>query len=236
MTTHAGRCVLRGRAICSGSQTFLWPEGSKHRLRFVGLQTSGTTNTAGAGGDTQYTLNNWVDNVGAVYGTVQDSSTADVYVTAKSSITYYRADVTAAYMVKIRVAACTFNDATQICVPIDPNPAGYVVLDGGTIINVDTNLYLPAGSVHTWQAIPNKGNVFTGWTTPAGQDLAFHVALPVNYPYTMQSHWSPAKTVSFNTNPPNLKVRIDQTSIGTPYSYDFAPASTHTHWCGLSAD
>src|SRR5579883_1054918 len=58
-----------------GSQTFLWPVGTKHRLRFVGVQTSGdqtTGSAAGSAGDTQYTLTNWVDNVGAVYSVAPD--------------------------------------------------------------------------------------------------------------------------------------------------------------------
>jgi len=232
--------------IYTGGATFLWPAGSKHTLQF--LTDTGASFQTSSDQTAEYGFNGWVDNAGLL----SLGSNPVQTITADPRITAFTATLTISYRVMLNFFTPPDN-LPPVCSAgsIPPNvfrPG--VVLVNGICYWSSTTLYIQAGAAML-NAIPFPGFVFLGWQ--GGQSsTAYLTSLNIVGPTTITPTFSPAKRVTFLTNPPGLQVLIDHTPtptrpatgpcqnealpVAAPATitplcvgdFDFAPNSTHT--------
>jgi uncharacterized protein (TIGR03437 family) len=197
------------------TQTFLWPQGSKHTIQFPFTEgPSGTTLPYQLSGDglTQYVFGDWQAG-----GTSLGNGAANVTITADPSIPSVIAQLTVNYLATVLFPNSS-STATCAAAPGDPSAAGFVdgvVYFNGICIATTTAAFVPAGTIPLVE-FPFPGWVFYGWainntirTTQVG-------SYNMTGPTTFQPLFSIAKRVHFMTNPPQLNVLVDRTQSQTP--------------------
>jgi uncharacterized protein (TIGR03437 family) len=206
--------------------TLVWPIGSKHIVAFltdsaIAGQVPGAVQTS-SDGTTQYVLSSWADNAGLL---VPNSDPVQT-VTADPRITSLQANLSVFYRVTVSFYNGNPND------PITPPACGAPGVNlSGTIhpgeVFVGTlcfwssaNVYVQAGSLVSFNAIPFPGFVFTGWSVNSGPVSPYLTSLKVNSPMLMAPSFIAAKRVHFLTSPPGLNLLIDHTQIPTRTSND----------------
>ena len=240
-----GRFAVDG-VVYAGAASFLWPTGSKHTLQFF---LDGTQNyQSSVDGTVQYGFNGWVDNAALLTAGANPVQT----VTADPRITSFTAKLTVNYRVALNFFTPP-DGLSPACPAVGSIPSDVfrpgVVTVAGFCFWSSANLFVPAGPV-VLNAIPFPGFVFLGWQS-SQSSTAFLTTLTIKGPTTISPMFSPAKRVTFQTNPPALNVLIDHTVTSTRSGtgacqsqalplqapatitplcvgdFDFAPNSTH---------
>ncbi len=232
--------------VYTGAASFLWPAGSKHTLQF--LTDDGVSFQSSPDHTAEYGFNGWVDNAGLL----SLGSNPVQTITADPRITSFIANLNVSYRVSLNFFTAPDNlspSCSGTSIPSNVFRPG-VVLVNGLCYWSSTTVYLAAGSVML-NAIPFPGFVFLGWQ--GGQTAtAYLTSLNIVGPTTITPTFSPAKRVTFLTNPLGLEVLIDHTPTPTRPApgacqsemlpvqapatitplcfgdFDFAPNSTHT--------
>jgi len=239
------------------TQTFLWPEGSKHVVQF--LFTIGPAGTplpyqSSLDGKTEYFFSGWTAN-----GTSLGSGLPAVTLTAEPSLTSVIATLSIQYQVVVSFPA----GSAASCSGAPGNPSttgtgyqGGIAYFNGTCLATTTTLFLPAGTISLVE-YPYPGWVFYGWVVNGYNNGAIGT-YTLKGPSTFTPQFSIAKRVNFMTNPPGYTVLVDRTISQTPLlpasngatcnpstnllpplppagfpalcigSFDFLPGSTHT--------
>jgi len=190
-----------------GSQSFVWPTGSKHTLEADVLTQTGSI-------DTRFTFNSWEDD----RGLMGNSGGAVQTVTANPAISFFKVTYTREFRVQF-----IFYSAPGVANGVGcENPgAGSSLFPGQVYVNqtcyqTSFSSYHALGEVLNLTAVPNPGFVFTGWLVngnPPGD--AFLRTYAVRGPAVIAPQFAPAKRVLFYTDPQELQVSIDQTPFNT---------------------
>jgi hypothetical protein len=143
-----------------GSQTFLWPQGSKHIVQFLQSSFPDGAYQLSLDGGTKYAFLSWVDNAGN-----QISNDPFQTVTASPSVTSLKASLKVSYRVMLRFSAAPAG--VGACgapgnAPQDGVRTGIVYIDS-SCYGADADVYLDPG-VHKLNAFPYPGSVFSGWS------------------------------------------------------------------------
>ena len=193
----------------ASAASFLWPQGSKHTLDILPVQSAATYKA-------QFAFTGWTDSTGILTG----SSPIQI-VTADPGISWYKASVTLQYAVTLNFYTCPAGSGN--C-----NSPGTVLVNN-TPYTENTDVYLNAGSKVTLQAVPNPGYVFTGWLAGIGNSSqAFLNSFTLNAPVQVFPQFLPAGAMTLASNPPGLKVLADRTLVFTPVTLDWGLGTTHT--------
>jgi len=231
--------------IYTGAASFFWPAGSKHTLQF--LTDFGQTYQSSPDQTAEYSFDGWVDNAGLLSLGNNPVQT----VTADPRITSFMATLTVAYLVNLNFFTPPDN-LPPVCpgtsIPSNVFRPG-VVLINGICYWSSAKLYLSGNVI--LNAVPFPGFVFLGYQT-SQSSTAYLTSINVIGPTSISPIFSPAKRVTFMTNPPGLNVLIDHTvtptrsgsgpcqsqalPVAAPATmtplcfgdFDFAPNSTHT--------
>jgi len=189
------------------SQSFIWPQGSKHTLYAPPEQDSGTAHS-------KYTFQTWQWSGGQLLGN-------PTVVTADSSITSYQALFGLQYGLNIMFNSCP--DPTQPC--ISPG----VVTVNGAQITVSQEIYEAAQGAVILQAYPNPGYVFAGWQSGSAELIqGFQTTITMNAAVTVTALFEPVQFVNLATVPPGLIVLADRTAVPTPAAVQWGLNTTHT--------
>jgi|SRR5579871_223883 len=236
--------------------SFAWPAGSQHIVVFITDpilpgQAANTVVQTAPQGDTQYLFKSWVDNLGLIQPTSDPVQT----VTADPSLTTLTAQINIAYRIELNFIAETGKVFPPTCGAPGAIPPGFfrpgIVFIGNTCFWASANVFVPAGTLVALNAFPYPGFAFLNWTSNVSSPDAYLTSMTINGPVILSPHFTPAKRVTFLTNPLQLNVSIDHTTVPTrripsicdspqpvvtitgfqPLCYgdfDFAPGSTHT--------
>jgi hypothetical protein len=172
-TEPSGANFMVDGALYNGSQTFLWPQGSKHIVQFpFSVRPDGTTATfqETIDGTTRYNFAGWTDNRGLI-----SSNAPNQTITADPAITSLKASVSIQYRIAIRISNVPVP--TPACAaPGDPTQnavSGGIVYIGGQCYASDADVWMNAGEIPI-SAFPYPGWVFTGWNI-GGQPLSSYL-------------------------------------------------------------
>lgn len=197
------------------TQTFLWPQGSKHIVQFVFTQDNSGNNLpyqSSLDGKTEYFFNGWSANSTAIAGGV-----AAVTITADPSLSSVIATLTIQYQVSVNFLA----GSASSCGGAPSNPSltgtgyqGGIVYFNGICVAATTTLFMPAGAI-TLVQYPYPGWVFYGWNI-GGYNYGSIGTFNLVAPTTFTPQFSIAKRVHFMTNPPGYTVLVDRTTSQTP--------------------
>ena len=186
-----------------GSQTFVWPTGSKHTLDAdLENQTGGV--------DTRWTFSAWKDN----RGLLGDGTKRLQTVTANPAITSYEI----AYSVEHRIQFIFYSapglPSGATCSTSSAFPGQLFV--NNVCFQTSYAAYYPANQELSMQAVPNAGFVFTGWLVngnpPGDSSLRTYT---VRNPAVISPVFAPAKRVLFFTEPEGLRVSVDRSPFDT---------------------
>lgn len=255
-TSPSGARFAVDGKVYNQAVSLAWPAGSQHIVVFItdpvlpGQPPNTVVQTAPQG-DTEYAFKSWVDNLGLIQPTSDPVQT----VTADPSLTTLTANVNVGYRVQLNFIAETGTALPPTCGAPGAIPPGYfrpgIVFIGNQCFWSSTNVFVPAGNQVALNAFPYPGFVFLNWTSNIAPTNSYLTSIVVNGPVILSPHFSPAKRVTFLTNPLQLNVSIDHTTVPTrrlpsicespqpvvtitgfqPLCYgdfDFAPGSTHT--------
>ena len=196
------------------TQTFLWPQGSKHIVSFVfSLDNSG--NSLGyqlsSNGQTQFIFNGWTAASQSVGG-----GASSVVITADPSIPSVIAALQENYLVQLQFP----NSGSTSCNGGPGNPTGTGTISGivyfnGTCYSTTQSFFLAAGPIPLL-AYPYPGWVFYGWQINNNFTLATTNTYTLTGPATITPLFSIAKRIHMMTNPPGLTVLLDRTLSQTP--------------------
>jgi len=203
-TTPNGATYTVDGQTTSQPTSALWPAGSAHTL-----SVTDTTQTNLILGE-QLVFQQWQWAQGSFLNPT-------ITVTSDPAITSYTAVFAAFYALNVNF-----------------NPCGGSGSPGTVYVNqapttCDSQIFLPAGSAVTVQAIPNNGYVFVGWYSAMNQViLGFQSTVTLNGPTTVYPHFAPAQNVNFATAPAGLQVLADYSTITTPYTLQWGLGTVHT--------
>ena len=220
--TYGPEFMVDGQRF-TGTQVFVWPEGSKHIVQFL-LSVNGDGDVLPYQSNDftdqiRWSFSGWKDNQGLL---VPSSSTIQT-ITATPLLTSLIAQVNTTYRVHIQY----FNSpGPGSCsgAPADPtanNRYGIVYIES-TCVSTSADFWMPAGNIKL-SAYPFTGYLFTGWMVNGNALpnsflntyyglLGYNLTGPVN----LIPVFMPAKRVSFRTNPPGLTVLVDHVPLNTP--------------------
>jgi uncharacterized protein (TIGR03437 family) len=198
------------------TQTFTWPQGSKHIIAFTfSLASDGSTlgYQVSNNGQYQFLFNGWTVG-GQSYG----GGTARITVTADPSIPSIIATLSENFLVSLQFP----NSSATSCNGGPGNATGTGTISGivyfnGTCFSTTQNLFLPSGQIPLI-AIPYPGWVFYGWQINNQFTVPSLGAYMLAGPATITPLFSIAKRVHFMTNPPGLTVLLDRAPSQTPYT------------------
>lgn len=204
------------------SQLFLWPVGSKHILQFpfsvdangnlLGYQSSNF-------GTVQWAFSGWTDNLGLLAPTSAPVQT----IIATPGLTSILGNITPSFQLTITYVAGAGSGGTNTqCggAPGTPTPGAYgwgLIYINGTCYSDSVVTYLPAGQV-ILNAFPFPGYGFLGFGAAGNPASSYLYSFNMTQATALTALFSPAKRVSFRTNPLGLSVTIDQDTIQTPPS------------------
>ncbi len=190
-----------------GTQTFLWPAGSKHTIMAESAQY-------------------WFPGRRSTFAGWQESSNKlsltgeTINVTADPAITFYRANYNDEYLIRFNFYSC------------DPSAPGHcrppgTISVGGTVIFRDHELWSPLNTVLSLVAQPNPGFVFAGWGPAGGHSTSAILEYTVKGTATFSGMFAAAKQVTLLTDPPNLLVAPDRTPTRAPAEVDWGLGTSH---------
>ncbi len=186
-----------------GSQSFVWPTGSKHTLDAdLENQTGGV--------DTRWTFTTWKDN----RGLLGDGTKRLQTVTANPAITSYEVTYTVEHRIQFIFYSAPGLPTGATCSTSSAFPGQLFV--NNVCFQTSYSAYYPANQELSMQAVPNTGFVFTGWLVngnpPGDSSLRTYT---VKNPAVISPIFSPAKRVLFYTDPEGLRVSVDRTPFDT---------------------
>lgn len=232
--------------LYTGSNTFIWPVGSKHIFLLAGRNCDGTTLP---GGPVQY------DTFCTTRYTVSppaELTSQPAIITADPQFKSISLGATVEYRVRVSffdggdsgTAALVGPPATP-CLGLraaaTPETPALVCVSGKCSFQ-SFEFWAAPGPV-ALGAFPYDGYVFTGWVSNGGSPgptiNPFATSFTVAGPAVIGATFEPAKRVKIYTDPPELKVLVDRQEIQTinpatltrtcpmPGFFDFAEGSTH---------
>ena len=188
-----------------------WPVGSLHTL----WAPSGQGYAYNVGQTVQWQFQGWQWSGGT-------GASNPIQVIADPSIAQYTAVYNTQYLFTLQ-SAC--NPA-----PCTAYPGGATIggANSAGITGVQSSWQAPGASL-TLQVYMNPGWLFAGWqvgTNPLVTGPTYTVTM--NGPTAVTAVFTPAKTVNFATNPPNLQIYADRTLMTTPNSLPWGEGTSHT--------
>jgi uncharacterized protein (TIGR03437 family) len=201
------------------SQTFLWPQGTKHTISFATVRNpDGTYSNYQISQDQQieYTFSGWTDPSGLLAVTGQLTMT----ITADPAITSLIANLTVAY--RTQLVLPNTGTTQPVCGQSPGNPpqdglrAGIVYI-GAQCYGGSTSFYTQTGSV-ILNAIAYPGWAFTGWNINGGTFTPSATSYTVTGPTIIIANFTIAQRVAFLTSPPGMTVLVDRTPTPTSSS------------------
>ncbi len=194
-----------------GSQTFLWPQGSKHIVQFLQSSFPDGAYQLSLDGGTKYAFLSWVDNAGN-----QISNDPFQTVTASPSVTSLKASLKVSYRVMLRFSAAPAG--VGACgapgnAPQDGVRTGIVYIDS-SCYGADADVYLDPG-VHKLNAFPYPGSVFSGWSISGSLTDQYLTSIQLTAPLSITPVFQAAKRVRFITDPPGMQILVDRTPTPT---------------------
>ena len=197
------------------SQTFLWPQGSKHIVQFPVSTFSDGTYQQSLDGNTRFTFGGWTDSSSNI--TVNDPNYT---ITASPSVTELKAVISASFRTQIRFSSAP--DAAVTCGgPGDPLRDGLrvgIVYVDGSCFGTNVDVFLVKG-LHTLSAFPYPGFIFTGWSINGGGADPYARTYDLTGPATIYAAFQPAKRVQFLTSPAGLQVLVDRSPTPTTNTF-----------------
>ena len=235
------------------TQTFLWPQGTKHVIQFI--FTLGPTGTlepyqSSADQQTEYFFGGWTANGASLNG-----GAPAVTVTADPSLTSVIATLGIQYAVTVNFPGGIPSSCVGSGNPI-PTIQNGIVYFNGVCVASSTTIFLPAGQISLVE-YSYPGWVFYGWWINSHLYTSLG-SWNLTGPAQFTPEFSIAKRINFMTNPAGLEVLVDRTLGQTPLvpasngatcnpstnllpplpppgfpalcigSYDLLPGSTHT--------
>lgn len=210
------------------SQVFLWPVGSTHIVQFpftVNALGQTLAYQAGGGGAVQWSFGGWADNLGLLAPAGAPVQTVTVF----SGMTSLIGSVTEVMQLAVTFPTGTGSGASNTncsgapgsptVADGEPGPFGWgLVYVNGTCYSDSTVLFVPAGPV-TLNAFPFPGYGFVGFEYGGNPPDPYLFSYSLTVPGSaIEAVFSPAKRVSFRTNPLALQVTVDSVTINTPPS------------------
>lgn len=207
--------------IYTGTQHFLWPQGTTHVLTYINPVDFNTGLPIGYQQDpanfTHYFFNGWSDNLNLLG---QQGQSLQVVITAMPTLTSVTAQISVTQLLQINypnsaVQALPQNNVCTSASLANDTLGGVIYVDN-VCVPFSTNLYLAAGQ-HTFLATAFPGFAFAGWNVDQfpGSTLA-SMSLTLGYGTTVQPMFVAAKRARFRTNPLGLKVVVDSAELTTP--------------------
>jgi uncharacterized protein (TIGR03437 family) len=192
-----------------GSTTVVWPVGSKHTLTTSPSQEGPLPNS-------RFTFISWT--IGGV--PLNPPAANNITVTSDPGIASIEARFNAEYALILRFFQC--SDESCIYSP-------GTIYAGALSYRWDTDIWVPAGSVLVFQAVPNAGYVFTGWQVGANPLLpTSNFSVTADTPKGVYPRFGVARQVHFDTSPPGMQVVADRNPIPTPNTLEWAWNTDHT--------
>ncbi|HVO97167.1 MAG TPA: IPT/TIG domain-containing protein [Bryobacteraceae bacterium] len=216
-TNPAGPSFMVDGQFYNSTQTFYWPQGSKHILTlFYSFDANGNPlgYQATSDGKTEYTFSGWTLVRPSGNITLPDLT---VTITADPSTVAYVASISTSYQVQLLFPQASPN-ATCSGAPGNAGPTGFqdgVVYLGGACYATSATFFAGAGQI-TLAEFPYPGWVFYGWEINGGFQAPPITSYNITGPTTIMPLFSIAKRVHFLTNPPGLKVVVDSAVSDTP--------------------
>jgi uncharacterized protein (TIGR03437 family) len=202
------------------SQTFLWPQGSKHLLQFLQSTFPDGTYQLSLDASAKYTFSGWVDNANNMVSLDPFQT-----ITASPSVTSLKATLKVFYRVTLRFSAAPVGAGACGApgdAPQDGVRTGLVYVDT-TCFGSDADIYLEPG-VHKLNAFPYPGSVFVGWSVNGSLNNQYLASFTVSAPMNVAPVFQAAKRVRFITDPPGMQVLVDRTP--TPTSVVGSPSGS----------
>ncbi len=202
------------------AQSFLWPVGSKHILQFpfsVDMNGGLLPFQASDYDTVRWTFGGWKDNLGLI----QPSSAAVQTIVAASGLSSIVGTATPSFQLTVTYASGAGDAGTNTqCTgaPGTPTPGALgwgLLYVNGTCYSDSVVTYVPAGQV-ILNAYPFPGYGFLGFGAAGDPGTPYLYRFNLTEATALTALFSPAKRVSFRTNPLGLAVTIDQETIITP--------------------
>jgi hypothetical protein len=137
-STASGASFYVDGQIYTGSASFLWPSGSKHKLNIKSVQYVPLVKT-------RYNFSGWTDSTALL-----SVSTNSLVVTADPAITFYQAAVTVQHAVSLNFFTCAGPDPAACGSP------GTVYVNNAPFLE-NADVYLDSGSLVVLRAAPRPG-------------------------------------------------------------------------------
>ena len=202
----------------NGSQTFLWPAGSKHVLQFPQSYLPDGT-PAGyqqtQDGSTRYAVASWTLSNGS-----SPTGITDLVVVADPSITSIVMNTAISYKVQLRFSSFPVTPPGQCSTnttPQDTVRSGLVIANS-TCYGSDADFFASAGALSVI-AYPFPGFVFGGWAANGGPAIGYAGSVNIAGPTSLVAQFVQAKRISFRTEPAGLNLLIDRTPTPTLPGY-----------------
>lgn len=197
-----------------GQATFLWPLNSTHVLEF---EVIGDGYQYESNGRVRYRFKRWVEASGK---TSWGTRLVQVLV-AEAAFSPITLDLDIEYQVRLQVAGGGYQPSrpdSGCVVPGPSSPGEYrpgIVLLNGRCYDGDTVVWLPPGEL-VLEAYPYPGFAFTGWGIGGSSLTGQLQILQLSTPLDIVANFQPARRVRFLTDPPGLKLIVDQSLTPTP--------------------
>ena len=232
----------------TSSATFFWPKGSRHTVWVDPVQVNA--------GTTRMTFGGWADDKAQL----QAASSPTITVTADPDFLSLKATFVLEYRIDVlfyNTLSTTLPDSPVTCPAGAPGtfstqennlpPPGVVYVDGQCTAN-SISIWRSLTATVLFNVFPARGYVFEGWTANGGPlPDSFLKSYVVRGPAVLSPRFSPAKRVSFKTEPEGLIITVDRAPVPTrdaveiemrnpgenyafpqkPWEMDFAEGSTH---------
>ncbi|MBL8218459.1 MAG: hypothetical protein JNL62_04485 [Bryobacterales bacterium] len=190
-----------------GTQTFLWPAGSKHTISAETAQYWFPGRRS--------TFNGWTESSNKL-----TLSGDTLTITADPAITFYRANYTDEYLIRFNFYSCN-HAFPESCRP------PWTISVGGTFVSQDHELWTALDAVLVLVAQPNPGFVFAGWGPAGGNSTSAILEYTVKGTATFSALFAAAKRVTLLSDPPELLVAPDRTPTRTPAEVDWGQGTRH---------